>query len=180
MKKIITTVLVCCLFLACKNKEEAKIPAEITAQEAIDKKEVESSKMFQHLTSEMLVPLELLDEESNEVTSKYGLEFGGVCHACDVANIIMDNELLTLLNACDEGKRMSFKIVDLKLDGKQLTVITSFNEFTFLPIEESPLVYKLTVFGDNIDETYFREAFYYTLRSQLPSFEVNDCGEFEG
>jgi len=168
------------LLVACKEKGQNTVPAEITEQEAVDRKEVASDKIFLQLSSEILTPLELLDEESNEVVSKYGLEFGGVCYACDIANIRLDNEQITLINACDKDKKISFKIVHLKLNGDQLTVITAFNEFSFHKIEESPVVYKLTVVGDNIEETYFREAFFYTLSSQITRFDVHDCGEFEG
>lgn len=179
MKKLITLAVVCMFALGCKQNTQQEAPA----QQATTKEEVakafESTAALKKISSELLVPMELLEPSSKEVTTKYGLEFGGNCYACDVVNILIDGEMITLMNACDLHSQVSYTIESVEEKGKQINIKTQSHTFVFEQVEEYP-IYSLKVIGEEIDETVFREASFYTLRSLLETFEVHDCGDFEG
>lgn len=177
MKKGILMLGLCLTIISCKqeNKEivNDKPNDEVTA---LAKSESEKVKV---LTSEMLVPMEIVKEKSQVVTEKYGIDFNGTCYACDVANIIVDGEMITLMNACDAESQVSFKITSIEENDNAIIVHTPTNTFEFTQVETQP-IYSLTVKGNATDVTVFRTAKFYTVNSLLKSFEVHDCGEFEG
>ena len=179
MKKLLTLAFVCMFALGCKQNTQQEAPA----QQATTKEEVakafESTAALKKISSELLVPMELLEPSSKEVTTKYGLEFGGNCYACDVVNILIDGEMITLMNACDLHSQVSYTIESVEEKEKQINIKTKAHTFVFEQVEEYP-IYSLKVIGEEIDETVFREASFYTLRSLLETFEVHDCGDFEG
>jgi len=176
--------MVSLLFIACKqgNQDAISTPTTGATKEEAAKTvatTIANSKALQKLTSELLVPMEIVEPNSNIVTTKYGLEFGGNCYACDVVNILIDGEMITLMNACDINSQMSYTIESIEEEGKQITIRTLSNTFVFEQVDDYPM-YSLKVSGEEIDESMFREASFYTLRSLLTSFQVHDCGDFEG
>ncbi|WP_408582868.1 hypothetical protein QCB52_01735 [Myroides odoratimimus] len=60
-----------------------------------------------------------------------------------------------------------------------ITIHTPLNEFVFERVDDYP-VYQLTVKGQVIDQELYRPAGFYTLKSLLESFDIHDCGDFEG
>ncbi|MBB1138474.1 hypothetical protein [Myroides sp. WP-1] len=179
MKKLLTLTLVCLFALACKqNTEQDTTTTEVSTKEHAAKA-FEKTETLQKISSELLVPMEIVDPTSTVVTTKYGLEFGGNCYACDVVNILIDGEMITVMNACDLNSQLSYAIEAVEEKGAQISIRTKSHTFVFEQVEDYP-VYSLKVIGEEIDESLFREASFYTLRSLLETFEVHDCGDFEG
>ncbi|WP_158961374.1 hypothetical protein [Myroides fluvii] len=179
MKKLVILAIVGLFALGCKQNTTQEPPV----QQATTKEEVAkafaTTAALKKISSELLVPMEIVEPAAKEVTAKYGLEFGGNCYACDVVNILIDGEMITLMNACDLHSQVSYTIESVEEKGKQISIRTQSHTFVFEQVEEYP-VYSLKVQGDEIDESMFREASFYTLRSLLETFEVHDCGDFEG
>lgn len=176
MKKIVVTLIACIGMLACKQGEKQetdgvnKVTTEVVSNQ---------SEAVHKLTSELMVPLEVVEEGSVITTERYGLDFAGNCYTCDVANLLIDGEMITLMNACDLENQLSFKVTGIEENGKTITVKTPVNEFIFEQIDEVP-VYKVTVTGQAIDKEFFRIGAFYTTHSKLKTFSIHDCGEFDG
>lgn len=165
----------CLALVACKQDEKKTIESKVEVAETA----VNQSERVQKLTSELLRPMAIVKEDSAVVTEKYGLDFSGNCYACDVANMLVDGEMITLMNACDLESQISLKITSIEETDKAIIVVTPSNRFVFTEVEETTL-YKLDVIGTPLDQELFRTAEFYTLNSLLNSFEIHDCGEFEG
>jgi len=178
MKRALMLICIVAITMSCKqNNTTEEKTVEQTGVETIVS--VPESEKVKQLQSELLVPMEISDKEAKEVTKKYGLEFGGSCYACDVANIIIDGEMINLMNACDLQTQISYKITKVEEKDKTITIHTPLNEFVFERVDDYP-VYQLTVKGQVIDQELYRPAGFYTLKSLLESFDVHDCGDFEG
>ncbi|WP_026038944.1 hypothetical protein [Myroides injenensis] len=173
MKKIVCVVLVMAVFFGCKEKREEVIEEINNIENTVNSKSIEV------LTSELLLPLEIVKEGSEDVLTKYGLDFSGNCYACDVANLLIDGEMITLMNACDIQTQLSFKILSIEENENKIIVKTPINEFMFIRINELPL-YELHYKGEPLDHELYRLGSFYTIKSKLASFEVHDCGDFEG
>ncbi len=176
MKKIVATLIVCLGMLACKQgeKQETEGVSEVKTEVSSNQ-----SEAIQRLTSELMIPLEVVEEGSTIATERYGLDFSGNCYACDVANLLIDGEMITLMNACDLENQLSFKVTGIEEKGKTITVKTPVNEFIFEQVDEVP-VYKVTVTGQTIDKEFFRIGAFYTTHGKLKTFSIHDCGEFDG
>ncbi|MEC4114646.1 hypothetical protein [Myroides pelagicus] len=174
MKKVMLLLGLVISIASCKGNKEQEVT--ILKEEAV---KLQTSKRIEQLYSEMLVPMEVVNAEADVVTKKYGLEFGGNCYACDVAQLIVDGEMINLLNACDMQTQISFKITKVEEKDKIIEVHTPFNVFSFERVDDYPM-FRLQVSGQGIDQTLYRPAIYYTLKSRLDTFEVHDCGDFEG
>lgn len=176
MKKIVVTLIACFALFACKQGETeetagvSEVKSEVTATQ---------SEAIHKLTSELMVPLEIVEEGSTIATERYGLDFSGNCYACDIANILVDGEMITLMNACDLENQISFKVTGIEEKDNTITVKTPVNEFIFEQIDEVP-VYKVTVTGQSLDKEFFRIGAFYTTHSKLKTFSIHDCGEFDG
>ncbi|MCC9041535.1 hypothetical protein LNQ81_02235 [Myroides sp. M-43] len=179
MKKVL--MLICLVALTIGCKQQATVEGEKTEVASTSGVEgtVAKSDKIEQLFSEMLVPMEIAQEGAEKITDKYGIDFGGTCYACDVAEIIVDGEMINLMNACDVQTQISYKITKVEEKDKIITVSTPLNEFVFERIDDYPM-YKLTVKGQAIDKEHFRTAGFYTLKSKLETFTVHDCGDFEG
>lgn len=179
MKKRMTLVIVCLFALGCKqNTQQGETTNGASTKEHVATA-FEKTATLKKISSELLVPMEIVNPASKDVTTKYGLEFGGNCYACDVVNILIDGEMITLMNACDLNSQLSYRIESVEEKDKQISIRTQSHTFVFEQVEDYP-VYSLKVIGEEIDESMFREASFYTLRSLLETFEVHDCGDFEG
>lgn len=178
MKRALMLMCLAAVMMSCKenNNTPVKEGEKATVEKVAD---LPNSDKVNQLLSEMLVPMEIADEGAKEITDKYGIDFGGTCYACDVAEIIIDGEMINLMNACDVQTQISYKITKVEEKGKTITVHTPLNEFVFERIDDYPM-YKLTVTGQEIDKEHFRTAGFYTLKSKLETFTVHDCGDFEG
>lgn len=179
MKKLLTLAIIGLLTIACKQTTQQETPIKEENSRIAVARAFGNSEALKKISSELLVPMEIVEPSSKEVTTKYGLEFGGNCYACDVVNILIDGEMITLMNACDLNSQLSYTIESVEEKDKQISIHTQSNTFVFEQVEDYP-VYSLKVTGDEIDESMFREASFYTMRSLLETFEVHDCGDFEG
>ncbi|MDM1408073.1 hypothetical protein [Myroides sp. DF42-4-2] len=179
MKKLFTLALLGLLTLGCKQGEKQDNPIKEEPTGIAVSQVFEQSEALKKISSELLIPMELVEPNAKEVTTKYGLEFGGNCYACDVANILIDGEMITLMNACDLNSQISFIIESVEEQGQQINIRTKLHTFVFEQVDDYP-VYSLKVIGEELDESIFREGAFYTLRSLLQTFEVHDCEDFEG
>ena len=178
MKKALMLICLVAGMVGCKQDKTTEDKINETAKTEVGVTLPKSEKVDQ-LLSEMLVPMEISEADDKEVTDKYGVDFNGTCYACDVAEIIIDGEMINLMNACDVQTQISYKITKIEEKDKTITVHTPLNEFIFERVDEYPM-YQLTVKGQAIDKEHFRTAGFYTLKSKLETFTVHDCGEFEG
>ncbi|MGG5576828.1 hypothetical protein ACPDHL_05715 [Myroides sp. C15-4] len=179
MKKLLTLALVGVLSLACKQGTQQESPAKEENKGIAVAQAFGNSEALKKISSELLIPMEIVEPSAKAVTTKYGLEFGGNCYACDVANLLIDGEMITLMNACDLNSQISYTIESVEEKDKQISIRTQTHTFVFEQVEDYP-VYSLKVIGEEIDESMFREASFYTVRSLLETFEIHDCGDFEG
>lgn len=176
MKKSALTLFVCLALFACKQVEKQE---RDLANEEKSEVVASESEAIHKLTSELMIPLEIVEEGSVVATERYGLDFSGNCYACDVANLLIDGEMITLMNACDLENQVSFKVTGIEEKGNVIIVKTPVNEFVFEQIDEVP-VYKVTVTGQSMDKEFFRMGAFYTTESKLKTFSIYDCGEFDG
>lgn len=173
MKKVACAFIMMIVILGCKEKKDEKIIGEtIVEREA-------NSQSVKVLMSELLLPLEIVNEESENILTKYGLDFSGNCYACDVANLLIDGEMITVMNACDIQTQLSFKISSIEESENKITIKTPINEFLFIKTNDLP-IYELQYRGETLDQELYRLGAFYTIKSKLTSFEIHDCGDFEG
>lgn len=173
MKKVACAFIMMIVILGCKEKKDEKIIGETIVETEVN------SQYVKVLMSELLLPLEIVNEESKNILTKYGLDFSGNCYACDVANLLIDGEMITLMNACDIQTQLSFKISSIEESENKITIKTPINEFLFIKTNDLP-IYELQYRGETLDQELYRLGAFYTIKSMLTSFEIHDCGDFEG
>ncbi|KUF43772.1 hypothetical protein AS361_16395 [Myroides marinus] len=107
MKKALMLMCLAAVMMSCKenNTTSVKDDEKATIEKVTD---LPNSEKVNQLLSEMLVPMEIADEGAKNLTDKYGIDFGGTCYACDVAEIIVDGEMINLMNACDVQTQIGY------------------------------------------------------------------------
>lgn len=126
-----------------------------------------------------LIPIEILDSQSNNVYKKFGLEFSGNCYACDLANLSISEKSIKLTNVCDEKQIQLYEVQKLTYLDNRIELKTKQNSFIFTKIDKAP-IYELKIIGKKIENEKLRISTYYTLEKILNKFEQHDCGDFEG
>jgi len=189
MKKIIILLLVLISFLNCKQKE-----GSISVNKNDINKEVQKQKndtITDNLKSDVLeiqnvdiyldtlIPIVILDKKSKNSYKKYGLEFGGNCYACDLAQFKIDNREISIFNVCDNQNKLNFEILKLENTKNKIEIETQNYKFTFIKIEHEP-IYKLKIINYNIQNKDLRISEYFTFKKNLMKFEVHNCGDFDG
>lgn len=186
MKVILKTMFLSCmvLFFSCQQKNGAKKSAAAFSSTA----SIDSIKKQKELTSisddnlslfKQLYPIAILRPESNDSFKKYGIEFSGICYACDLAEIKMNKKQLLLVNVCDSNEIYQIKDFTYNFCDSGLTIKTKNNEFYFKKIEKEP-IFELKIKGDSLLLKNKRVAKYYTQKALVDQFEVHDCGDFQG
>ncbi len=186
MKVILKTMFLSCmvLFFSCQQKNGAKKSAAAFSSTA----SIDSIKKQKELTSisddnlslfKQLYPIAILRPESNDSFKKYGIEFSGICYACDLAEIKMNKKQLLLVNVCDSNEIYQIKDFTYNFRDSGLTIKTKNNEFYFKKIEKEP-IFELKIKGDSLLLKNKSVAKYYTQKALVDRFEVHDCGDFQG
>jgi hypothetical protein len=131
------------------------------------------------VNADTLIALTVLKKNSTDVFEKFGLEFEGNCYACDLAEISIDKNVLTLLNTCDHNTQEKVTISTQHFADNQMTFETDKGTFIFTKENTLP-IYALRVSGRSTKNKNLRIGQWFTLKHLLPKFKVHDCGDFEG
>lgn len=128
---------------------------------------------------EHLYPVEIVKPESKDVYEKYGIEFSGVCYACDLAEIRINPQAIEFINVCDD-KDIS-RIPDFKytIDEHELIAEKDGRVLTFTKIDPAP-VYALDIKGKSFSFENKRIIKYYVPKKIIEKFKQHDCGDFQG
>jgi hypothetical protein len=172
------------LLFSCQQKNEVKKTAIVVSTPAsidtLQKKEAMKSTSNDDLALfNQLYPIDILQPESKNSFKKYGIEFSGICYACDLAEIKINKKQLLLVNVCDSNEIYQIKEFTAIRNDTGLIIKTQHNEFIFKRVEKEP-IFELQIKGDSLLLKNKRIAKYYTQKSLIDQFEVHDCGDFQG
>ncbi|OJV54142.1 MAG: hypothetical protein BGO31_12355 [Bacteroidetes bacterium 43-16] len=184
----IKTFSVCCLsifLLACQSTPGNKEPFVQEEQDSPKQAKIKEQALLQEqraedvLSSDKLYPLALLLPESNNVYQKYGIEFSGVCYACDLAKIKITARSIQLINVCDDKDVTTIPKLNAVIDGDKITIKTGQQLLIITKIDKAP-IYQLEIKGDQLSSDNKRILKYYTPEKLIKKFEQHDCGDFQG
>lgn len=131
------------------------------------------------INADTLIAVTMLNKNSTDLFEKFGLEFEGNCYACDLAEISIDKNVLTLLNTCDHNSQEKVTIITQHDGDNQMSFETDNGTFIFTKENTLP-IYTLRVSGRSSHNKNLRIGQWFTLKHLLPRFKVHDCGDFEG
>ncbi|MNV00511.1 hypothetical protein D3C71_906760 [compost metagenome] len=134
---------------------------------------------FKRLNLDTLVSLIIMKEESDNIYEKFGIDFTGYCYACDVADLILNNEQIKIVNTCEPDLKKVFRIQNKSLTKDGFTLDAEWYKFVFSRIDNTP-IYKLKLLGKPFNNPELRLNTYFTTPKALPKFEIHDCGDFQG
>ena len=140
---------------------------------------VTSDAEYYKVSFDTLIPIEMLNKESESVYTKYGLEFTGNCYACDLAEFRIENKKFTISNVCDLNEYLNFDIQEIKNTEKRIEITTKKYNFIFTRVEDES-IFKLQITNYDIKNKNLRISEYYTFKENLMQFETHDCGDFDG
>jgi hypothetical protein len=186
-------VLIAFLFLvwSCDEKKSEVEPDKVVIEESETVKVPQDSSNIltnkstlspqNNLVLDSLTPVELLNKYSENVYEKYGLEFSGNCYACDLAEVKINAQSITIFNTCDHKNRVDLKILNTEISENNLKIETQKVIFTFLKIsnKENEALYHLQLDGSFLKKN-LRLGEFYIFTKSLPKFDVHDCGDFQG
>ena len=131
------------------------------------------------IPKDSLISIEILNKKSKNVFEKYGLEFSGNCYACDLAELKIDDQKISIYNTCDNKIHLELAITKFVTNKNEIIIETGTGKFIFLKIEDQP-IYELKIIGKNFKNKNLRIGTYFTLKKIINKFEVHDCGDFQG
>lgn len=184
----IKTFSVLCLsvfFLACQSTPGNKETFVQEQQDTLKQSKVNEPALLQEqrvedvLSSDKLYPLDVLQPESNNVYQKYGIEFSGVCYACDLAKIKITTRSIELINVCDDKDVTMIPNLNSVIDGDKITIKTKRQVLILTKIDKAP-IYQLEIKGDKLSFDNKRILKYYAPEKIIKNFEQHDCGDFQG
>lgn len=182
--KIFGLISACLLGMGCQQSPMGgAIPVvqELKSRPVPAKQAVVKSKaaVISLADFEHLYPVVVLNPESRNVYGKYGIEFSGVCYACDLAVIKVTPQTIDFINVCDNMDVVRIKKHKYIIDENQLIVDTDMQAFRFIKVDEAP-VYSLEILGKSPLFENKRIVTYYVPQAIIGKFEQHDCGDFEG
>lgn len=179
MKNILLFIFSLLLISSCfqKNNSEQK-PQVSDLNITFDTRKSPSNSIF-HLFGDTLIGLEIVNPDESDPYKKYGFEFNGHCYDCDLADILITIDGVSLINSCGTDDRLDFEKRMIQNSGDQIVISTEKVKFIFEKIEKGR-IYHLTIEGDAEQHKNLRLTEYYTPKSELFKFEIHDCGEFDG
>jgi len=134
------------------------------------------------IVGDTLFAMEIMQEGSKDPYKKYGYDFSGHCYGCDVADILISDGIIYLINF-EPRLKQQHDYTTIINDGDKIIIPSKNVKFTFEKINDAP-IYKLTVDGtlkeSKLEYLKLRMGTYYTTRQALSKFEVRDCGDFDG
>lgn len=186
MKVILKTIFLPCMALlfSCQQKNEVKkstvVFSSSTSIDSIQKQKELTSLSDDNLALfKQLYPIAILQPESKNSFKKYGIEFSGICYACDLAEITLRKDVFHFVNVCDPNEIYQIREFTTNSSDAGITIKTPHNEFIFKRVEKEP-IFELKIKGDSLFLKNKRIAKYYTQKALIDQFEVHDCGDFQG
>lgn len=185
MRTAILLIIATFIFVGCKqntNKEVEidKIDTSTTSKKTIQKPTRNvANETIEIEQLNQLIPIDTIDSKSKDVYKKYGLDLGGNCYSCDLAELIITKKTIKLINVCDENLYQFFDIIELENIDNVIEIKTNTNNFIFTEIDKAP-IYQLEITGNEINANNLRLSKYYTLKKILKKFKQHDCGDFQG
>ena len=173
------TVFFLTIFISCKNDKSDKQIINKSDSIKVENKDFYKSKIDSLSNFSNLVPLEIIDSTSKNIYKKYGIELGGNCYRCDLANIKLNKKNFDFINVCNPKDVYRIDKFSYFFNETQLKVVTDKNEFIFTKINNSP-VYNLKINGGKFSLENKIIPFYYTHENNIHKFEQHDCGDFGG
>ncbi|WP_437919904.1 hypothetical protein [Sphingobacterium sp. LRF_L2] len=183
--KFYTIILVTSLiFISCQQHSETqhqKTTADsnlvTSATEHISSTETENNNTLPVYGN--LYPIEIVNPDSEDVFKRYGIEFSGVCYACDLAKIVVNEHTIKLVNVCDDLDLNEMALSTYSNKGNKILFTTKSQKFILTKITDTP-VYKLEITGEELNFENKRLVTYYTDERIITQFEQHDCGDFQG
>jgi hypothetical protein len=192
MKKTFILLLILHSFLNCKQEEinidtnrkapskeeisnKKKDAAELIINEVNNNSEISNNE----IKIEHLIPIKILNDKSENIYEKFGIDFTGNCYACDLAEFKIDNHKISISNVCDDQTKLNFEIINLENTANKIEIETQKYNFIFLKIHSEP-IYKLNIINYDIQNDDLKISEYFTFKRSLVKFEIHDCGDFDG
>ncbi|WP_459212525.1 hypothetical protein [Aquimarina rhabdastrellae] len=194
MKEIVYIIFTIIVFISCKQtiqqevvkveKEEAKVEKEIKIEEKQDEVvvEVERDLNYKELLNKNMIGILAIDQKE-ELSKKYSLDVSSACYSCDMANLTFTDKKIVLENVCESSAKISFTIDNMRQEGNICKIsFKQQEELVIMSISklEDISVYSIQLSNNfkQIDDLYIKSI--YTNKETLKTFEIHDCGEFEG
>lgn len=182
--KLLFLICSSALLLGCQERSgsrRAVIRQESTSAPAEEKNPVakQDAPILSLPDFEHLYPVEIVKPESRNVYEKYGIEFSGVCYACDLAEIRINPQAIELINVCDD--KDIYRIPDFKytIDERELVAENNGQVLIFTKVDKAP-VYALEIKGKSFSFENKRIIKYYVPKKIIGKFKQHDCGDFQG
>lgn len=128
---------------------------------------------------EYLYPVELVNPKSKNIYEKYGIEFSGVCYACDLAEIRINPQEIDFINVCDNKDIARVTAFKYTIDEHRLIAEKEGQALIFTKIDAAP-VYALEIIGAAFSFENKRIIKYYVPKKIIKRFKQHDCGDFQG
>lgn len=170
-------ILILCSFGCNQNppsQKNAKNKLDITKEN-----ESVSENKSEYLKIDTLCALEIVNPESKNVYQKYGIDFGGTCYACDVADVVITGENIRLVNVCNKEVTETFLILSSVETKNGFKLSSTACEFIFSKLSDAP-IYELKITGKMKSNRELRIHKYYTTPTDLLKFGLCDCEDFQG
>lgn len=172
------------LLLGCQQPVASKEPAtrqQSTSTPAEEKQPIAQPEapVIAFADFEHLYPVEKLKPGSKNVYEKYGIEFSGVCYACDLAEIKINPQAIEFINVCDDKAITRIPGFKYTIEEHQLIAEKDGEVLTFTRVDAAP-VYALEIKGKSFSFDNKRIIKYYVPKKIIGKFEQHDCGDFQG
>ncbi|MEO6734633.1 MAG: hypothetical protein ABIN01_25655 [Ferruginibacter sp.] len=131
------------------------------------------------IPKDSLISVEILNKKSKNIFKKYGLEFSGNCYGCDLAELKINDQKISIYNTCDNKIHLEIAITKVASTKNEIIIETGTGKFIFLKTEDLP-IYKLKIIDKKFKNENLRIGTYFTLKKIINKFEVHDCGDFQG
>lgn len=180
-KKFLFCVILMTLIFSCnketiENQTTEEKPKIKTPEEPIPEKVEPTADLSEYCK---LTPIEIKDANQKDVFKKYGIEFSGVCYACDLAIFKLNKKNFDIVELYDENNFHRYKDFSYEKTENSLKITTPESTFIFTKIENEP-IYQLKIEGQKPEFKNMRISEFYTQENLIEKFEEHDCGDFEG
>lgn len=183
---LVPLILFICITQGCtqNNSKKDEIKSAKASIASVDSKLISSeSKNKPQLDNlsdfSLLIPIKILNPNSQNIYEKYGIDFNGHCYVCDLALMRINKKNFDIVNVCDKNDFYRNEDWVYEVKPNELRIKTKKNQFIFSKIEGA-LVYELKIFGDKLLLKKKKISKFYTHEKELNKFKQHDCGEFDG
>ena len=183
MNKLVGLLIVSVVFLsACR--QQARETIAINDSSTAAKITAPANRAEKHEPAPLVInynfmPLEIVDDTTEDPFKRYGIEFSGNCYACDLASIHINGSSMKLVNVCDSTDVYRFEKLAAELTNEKFILTSGELTFTFIKKDKAP-VYELKINGPKPALKNKRFSRFYTEAAKLGQFTNHDCGDFGG